>query len=260
MAVLIGTSGWQYGHWRGTFYPEGVPTSRWLEYYAERFVTVESNSAFYRLPERRTFEDWAARTPDDFVMAVKASRYLTHVRRLRDPAEPVKRLVERLRGLGSKRGPVLLQLPPNLQLQTRALVETLEAFPADIDVACEFRHQSWFTEEVRRVLQDHRAALCLADNLGPRSPLWRTADWGYVRFHQGRSTPPPCYGETALDTWARRTADLWSDDEPVYCYFNNDSRGCAPRDAHRFGLAVRRHGRTATRTPAARELSVDTPR
>jgi uncharacterized protein YecE (DUF72 family) len=252
--VLIGTSGWQYAHWRGTFYPPELPVSHWLEHYAERFVTVESNSAFYRLPERRTFEAWAARTPDDFVMAVKASRYLTHVRRLEDPVEPVHRLADRLRGLGHKCGPVLLQLPPDLQLDRRALENALGAFPAELRVACEFRHPSWYTDEVRRVLEDHGSALCLTDSLGPRSPMWRTAEWGYVRFHQGRAHPPPCYGHQALDTWAARVARLWSDGEPIYCYFNNDQGGCAPRDAHRFGLAARRRGRTPTRTPTAREL------
>lgn len=257
MPVLIGTSGWQYPHWRRRFYPPGVPTSHWLEYYAGRFATVESNSAFYRLPERRTFEDWAARTPDDFVMAVKASRYLTHVRRLQDPVEPVRRLVERLRGLGDKCGPVLLQLPPNLQADLRVLTATLEAFPEEFLVACEFRHQSWFTDEVRHVLEQHGSALCLVDRLGPRSPMWRTAGWGYVRFHEGRAQPSPCYGHQALDTWAARLADLFSEREAVYCYFNNDSQGCAPRDGHRFALAMRRRHRTPTRTPPAEELTVD---
>lgn len=257
MPVLIGTSGWQYRHWKGTFYPAAVPTSRWLEHYAERFATVESNSAFYRLPERRTFEDWASRTPDDFVVAVKASRYLTHVRRLQEPRQPVRRLVDRLAGLGRKCGPVLLQLPPTLRLDLTSLAATLEAFPDDVEVACEFRHDSWFTDDVRRLLEDHGAAACLADDLGPRTPMWRTAAWGYVRFHQGRATPSPCYGEQALATWADRLAELWSDDDSVYCYFNNDTRGCAVRDAHRFALAVRRHRRTPTRTPPAAEVSVD---
>jgi uncharacterized protein YecE (DUF72 family) len=123
--VLVGTSGWQYAHWRGRFYPEGLGQARWLEHYADRFATVESNNAFYRLPEASTFEAWAARTPPDFVMAVKASRYLTHVRRLREPEEPVHRLLDRARHLGGKLGPVLLQLPPNLQADPEALDRTL---------------------------------------------------------------------------------------------------------------------------------------
>ncbi|HVX20300.1 MAG TPA: DUF72 domain-containing protein [Acidimicrobiales bacterium] len=257
MAVLVGTSGWQYDHWRGTFYPAGLPKARWLEYYADRFGTVESNSAFYRLPERRTLADWAERTPDDFVVAVKASRYLTHVRRLRDPGEAVRRLVDRLEGLGSKRGPVLLQLPPTLQGDADALAATLAAFPPTIRVAVEPRHPSWFVDDVRRLLERAGAALCLTDTRGRHPPLWRTADWGYVRFHQGRAAPEPCYGRTALAGWAERIARLWGPADDVYCYFNNDPRGCAPRDAVRFAGAAGRIGLQPTRVPSPRTLSVD---
>lgn len=242
MAVLIGTSGWQYKDWRGAFYPAKLAQSKWLSFYATRFLTVESNSAFYRLPERSTFAKWAAETPDDFVFAVKASRYLTHVRRLRDPADPVARLVERLEGLGSKCGPVLVQLPPGLKIDLDALEATLAAFPSRARIAVEPRHPSWFVPETRRLLERRRAALCLADRAGRRSPEWRTADWGYVRFHEGRASPPPAYGRTALSNWAERIADLWEPDADVYCYFNNDTHACAPRDAHQLALAAKRSG------------------
>jgi uncharacterized protein YecE (DUF72 family) len=211
---------------------------------------VEVNNAFYRLPERRTFADWAARTPPDFVVAVKASRYLTHVRRLQNPAEPVRRLAERLEGLGDKLGPVLLQLPPTLRFVPDALDETLACFPRSIRVAVEPRHPSWFVDEFRHLLVRRGAALCLSDLSGRHSPLWRTADWGYVRFHRGRASPPPCYGRAALRSWAERVARLWGNCD-VYCYFNNDTGGCAPRDAHRFALATHLVGLTATRTPLA---------
>src|SRR3954467_5359802 len=134
MTTRIGTSGWQYGHWRDRLYPRGVAQARWLEHYAERFATVESNAAFYRLPEADTFAAWAGRTPDDFVMAVKASRYLTHVRRLKEPEEPGGGLLERARRLGSKLGPILLQLPPNLQAELELLDRTLRCFPDDVRV------------------------------------------------------------------------------------------------------------------------------
>jgi uncharacterized protein YecE (DUF72 family) len=247
--LVVGTSGWQYEHWRERFYPRGLAPARWLEHYAGRFATVESNSAFYRLPESRTFADWAARTPGDFVFAVKASRYLTHVRRLADPVEPVGRLVERLEALGTKRGPVLLQLPPNLGVDVDALERTLAAFPSGWRVAVEPRHPSWFVDEVRRVLERRRAALCLVDRRGLQSPSWVTADWGYVRFHEGRASPSPCYGRQALATWAARLGELWSSHADVYCYFNNDSGGCAPVNAgelanagHRLGLGTSRVG------------------
>jgi uncharacterized protein YecE (DUF72 family) len=242
VALFVGTSGWQYDDWATAFYPEGMPKSRWLEHYASHFATVESNSAFYRLPKRELFESWADRTPADFVMSVKASRYLTHVRRLRDPLEPVAKLLDRMAGLGAKRGPVLLQLPPNLKWAPELLSAALSAFPQGVRVAVEVRHESWLVDDLRRLLQDHGAAFCLTDRLNRRSPLWRTSSWGYARFHEGSASPEPSYGRTALDSWAGRIASLWSADEDVFCYFNNDKNACAARDAHKFALAARRHG------------------
>jgi uncharacterized protein YecE (DUF72 family) len=256
MTVWIGTSGWQYRDWRGTFYRADIPVRAWLEAYAERFATVESNNAFYRLPERRTFEDWAGRTPDDFVMAVKVSRFLTHIKRLADPEEPVDRFLRRVAGLGPKLGPVLLQLPPQMRLSADRLEATLDRFPADVRVAVELRHASWFTDEIRRILTDRSAALCLADRGGVLTPLWRTTDWTYLRFHEGRSRPRPCYGRSALATWADRLAASWSADEDCFVYFNNDPRACAPRDAARFARLVGRVGLRPTRVPAVRTIRI----
>ena len=254
MPLLIGTSGWQYRHWRETFYPRGLAQARWLEFYAARFATVESNAAFYRLPEAQTFAAWAERTPPDFVMAVKVSRYLTHVRRLNDPGDAVERLVERASRLGSKLGPALLQLPPSLRADSGRLHETLAAFPADWRVAVEFRHESWYTDEIRSLLERHRAALCLADRLRPLTPIWRTAAWTYLRFHTGRAKPWPCYGRRALATWVDRLAERWTPAEDVYVYFNNDPRACALRDARLFAHAGRRRGYSPTRIPPARDV------
>jgi uncharacterized protein YecE (DUF72 family) len=254
MTVRIGTSGWQYADWRGPFYPEELPQRAWLESYAERFATVESNNAFYRLPEHATFEAWAERTPDDFLMAVKVSRYLTHVKRLQGPAEPVARFLSRARGLGPKLGPALLQLPPQLRRDRELLARALDRFPPDVRVAVEFRHESWFTDEVRRLLTDHGAALCLADRRGVLGPLWRTADWTYLRFHGGRARPRPSYGDAALDSWAARLAAGWSPDEDVFVYFNNDHRAAAPRDAARFAHRVARHGLDPSRVPSVRSV------
>ena len=194
-AMLIGTSGWQYRHWRGGLYPESLAVPRWLGHYAERFATVEVNNAFYRLPELATFKTWSEAVGDDFVFAVKASRYLTHVRRLRDPDEPVRRFLERARGLGPKLGPVLVQLPPSLSVDLGALDRALGCFPRGVRVAVEFRHDSWWTPGARSLLERHGAALCLADQAGQRSPLWRTADWGYLRLHGGRRSRRPAMGE-----------------------------------------------------------------
>ena len=164
--IVVGTSGWQYADWRGRLYPDGLPQRLWLERYGATFATVEVNNAFYRLPERGTFEQWRTRTPDDFVVAVKMSRYLTHIKRLRDPAEPVARFLDRAAGLGPKLGPVLLQLPPNLAVDVAALDAVLGRFPDEVRVAVEPRHASWWTEDVRKVLLAHGAALCWADRLG----------------------------------------------------------------------------------------------
>jgi uncharacterized protein YecE (DUF72 family) len=256
VTVWIGTSGWQYRDWRERFYPKGVPTARWLEHYAAGFATVESNNAFYNLPERRVFEAWAARTPPDFMMAVKVSRYLTHIRRLQEPAEPVARFVERVAGLGPKLGPVLLQLPPSFRCDAERLAATLDEFPREFRVAVEFRHKTWFVDEIRALLTERGAALCLADRRGPLTPLWRTAPWTYLRFHEGRTAPLPCYGRAALASWATRLADGWGPDADCWVYFNNDPRGCAPRDAARFAAAVAKQGLRPTRVPAVRTMRV----
>ncbi|MGW0700373.1 DUF72 domain-containing protein [Streptomyces sp. NPDC002867] len=251
MPVLIGTSGWQYRDWRGVLYPEGVPQRLWLEEYARRFVTVENNNAFYRLPERRTFAEWRERTPDGFVMAVKVSRFLTHIKRLKDPEEPVERLMGRAEALGERLGPVLLQLPPTLRADARALDAVLACFPRGVRVAVEPRHDSWWTDEIAGLLAARGAALCWADRGSrPVTPLWRTADWGYLRFHEGRARPWPGYGRQALASWADRVADAWPDRADVYAFFNNDPGGAAVRDAAAFTRAVVARGRTAV-PPAA---------
>jgi len=250
MPVVVGTSGWQYRDWRGLLYPPDLPQRDWLAYYASQYATVENNSTFYRLPARDTFTDWQARTPDDFVMAIKASRYLTHVKRLRDPEEPVAKLMAAAAGLGGRLGPVLLQLPPNLTAYPERLAACLAAFGPyrGTRLAVEPRHPSWWTEEVRQVLAVHGAALCWADQLGrPVTPLWRTAGWGYLRFHQGAAHPWPRYGPRALHSWVGRVCSTWPDDATVYVYFNNDPGGAAVADSAAFAAACRRAGRAVTR-------------
>jgi uncharacterized protein YecE (DUF72 family) len=264
MPMMIGTSGWQYRDWRGLLYPQGVPQRRWLEHYAERYLTVENNNSFYRLPPRETFESWRERTPDDFVMAVKASRYLTHVRRLRDPAEPVARLLGAAAGLGRKLGPVLLQLPQTLKADVSALDGCLKEFRTAaaalgeqrLRVAVEPRHETWWTDETRQVLTSHNAALCWADRGGrPITPLWRTATWGYLRFHEGTARPSPRYGPQALRSWVTRLTQTWPDGDDVFVYFNNDHGGAAVVNSAQFADLAQRAGRSVTRTPKAGERS-----
>jgi uncharacterized protein YecE (DUF72 family) len=245
----IGTSGWQYRDWRPAWYPARLPQRLWLEHYAERFAVVEVNNAFYRLPARETFRQWRSRTPDDFEFAVKMSRYLTHVKRLKDPAEPVARFLGRADALGGKLGPVLVQLPPTLKVNVAALDETLAQFPRSVRVAVEPRHPSWWTDEVRDLLKRHGAALSWADRQGrPVTPLWRTADFGYLRLHEGRARPWPRYGRRALSTWVDRIS-AEPDAVPMYVFFNNDPGGAALIDAAALARMARRRGLTVTRTP-----------
>jgi uncharacterized protein YecE (DUF72 family) len=259
MPLITGTSGWQYRDWRGVLYPPGVAQRRWLEHYATRYQTVENNNSFYRLPAAGTFAGWAEQVPADFVMTVKASRYLTHIRRLRDPAEPVARLLGAADGLGGKLGPVLLQLPPNLTAAAAGLLDDclgeFRAAAAALGrpaprVAVEPRHDSWWAGSTRDLLAAHGAALCWADRRGrPVTPLWRTASWGYLRLHEGTAQPWPRYGRQALRTWVTRLAGTWPDGADVFVYFNNDPGGAAVVNAAQFARLARSAGRTVTRVP-----------
>ncbi len=250
VTVIIGTSGWQYRDWRGLFYPPKLPQRLWLEHYQEFYATVESNNAFYRLPEKTTFEKWRERTPPDFRWAVKASRFLTHIKRLREPEEPVARLMERAAGLEERLDAILLQLPPTLKADADLLRECLAQFPAGTRVAVEPRHVSWWTDEIRALLERYGAALCWADrDEQPIAPLWRTTDWGYLRFHHGFEAWR--YRPQTLELWAERLAGTWADQEDVLVYFNNDPGGAATIDSVIFAEAVRRSGRTTTRVPTA---------
>ncbi len=256
MPLLIGTSGWQYKHWKERFYA-GVPQRAWLEYYAERFQTVELNNSFYMLPKESAFESWRKRTPNDFIVGVKISRYLSHIKRLKDPHEPVERFMKHARWLGPKLGPLLLQLPPNLKIDLPALDETLSLFPDDVRVAVEFRHDTWFVDEVKALLTERKASFVLADRGSqPITPLWRTADWAYVRWHQGTEPPWPCYSTQDMRDWVKRIADLWGPGDDVYAYFNNDPAGCALRDAIVFAEEGEKAGFEATRVPQHSDVIV----
>lgn len=252
MPVLIGTSGWQYDSWRHRFY-EGVPQRRWFEHTMAGFRTVELNVSFYRLPPAETFAGWCRRSPDDAVITVKASRYLTHVKRLHDPEEPVQRLMGRAVHLGAKLGPILLQLPPDLRVDVAALATTLDAFGRGRRLAVETRHESWWCDEVRELLAARDAAHVWSDRAGePVGPVWRTASWGYLRLHHGDAHPAPNYHRATLGGWAGRIATTFDDGDDVFTYFNNDPRCAAVDNAITFGEEVASCGLTPTRTPGIR--------
>ena len=228
--VRIGCSGWSYQHWKGRFYPGRAPESGWLGLYAETFDTVEVNATFYRLPLRSTVAGWTARTPRTFLFAVKASRYLTHVKRLRDLPAGLARLEERIAPLreADKLGPVLWQLPASFRRDDVRLAETLARLP-DGRHAFEFRHPSWFDDDVYALLREHRAALVVADRNGlPEAPWVDTAGWWYVRLHHGRAGRRGNYSPAELERWAERLRGRSGD---AYVYFNNDWEGFAPQNA-----------------------------
>jgi uncharacterized protein YecE (DUF72 family) len=249
MAPLIGTSGFDYRDWRGPFYPRFLRSTDRLAYYAEHFATVELNVTFYRMPAADTFRGWRDAVPDDFRFAVKASRYISHILRLREPQASVDYLMERAGLLGDRLGPILLQLPPSLSIDLERLDETLRAFGGRASVAVEARHRSWFVPAFCELLREHGAAFVLADRRGPITPLWEAAPWTYLRLHHGTATPRSCYGDRALRSWTERLAAL-PNGADGYVFFNNDHGACAVSNARTFldmlGSEDAAAGRSAT--------------
>jgi uncharacterized protein YecE (DUF72 family) len=230
--VRVGCSGWNYADWRERFYPKGLPTTRWLERYAEEFDTVEVNSTFYRLAQRSAVENWMRQTPDDFVFAIKASRFLTHMKRLTDMEQGVGRFYERIEPLVGtpKLGPVLWQLPENFHRDDDRLAGAIERLPAGRH-CFEFRHPSWFAEDVYALLRRHGVALVIGDH--PERPFQTyetTTDWTFIRFHYGHRGRAGNYSHRELETWQRRIA-RWRTGVEVYAYFNNDWKGYAVENA-----------------------------
>ena len=238
--IYVGTSGWQYRHWRdGALYPKGLPQRAWLDYYVTRFPTVELNNSFYRLPDESTFARFRETVPRGFVFVVKASRYITHIRRLREAEDSVELFWSRTTHLRDRLGPVLFQLPPNLRADPGLLKDFLGALPEGMRAAFEFRDDSWRTDEVWELLDRAGAAWVLADRPGWRVPLIVTGGWSYVRFHQGR---PAGSGYTAdkLRRWADKIAGLEARD--TFAYFNNDGEAAAPADATRLMALLNKRG------------------
>jgi uncharacterized protein YecE (DUF72 family) len=229
--LRVGCSGWEYRHWRGTFYPPDVPRTRWFDYYASVFDTVEINNTFYRLPEEATFAAWAARAPRGFEYTVKASRFLTHRKKLREPEEPLERLFTRMRPLGRRLGPVLYQLPPGWKLDRERLEHFLQALPRGARHVLEFRDPSWYAPDVLARLAQRRVSLCLHDMHGSATGRKRVGPLVYVRFHGPAGTYEGGYPERRLAGWADWLHAQRERGADVYAYFNNDLGGHAPRDA-----------------------------
>ncbi len=252
MSTRIGCSGWSYEHWRnGVFYPPGLPSTRWLAYYAARFDTVELNATFYRLPTRSAAERWATESPDSFRFAVKVSRYLTHVVRLSDTAEHLGLLLDRIEPLinAGKVGPLLWQLPPTFQRDDERLAGALADLPAELRHAFEFRHPSWFVPEVLEALRRHRVALVVGDRpeVHGFQSTELTTDFAYIRFHHGSRGRRGNYSDAELQEWALRVRG-YAETAGVWAYFNNDWEGFAPANAQALAALVASSPRTTSRS------------
>lgn len=227
MNLYVGTSGYSYKEWKGSFYPEHLPASQMLHFYGERFNTVEINNTFYRMPKAAVLEAWANEVPAGFRFVLKASQRITHMKRLKDAGEPLSYLLEVSAALKKHLGPLLFQLPPSMKKNTQRLQDFLTLIPPKCRVAFEFRHQSWFDEEVFALLREHQAALCIAEAEDELDiPFVSTADWGYLRLRL------PEYTDAELKTWVKRVHDqAWRE---AFVFFKHEEAGKGPQLARRF--------------------------
>jgi uncharacterized protein YecE (DUF72 family) len=230
MLVRAGTSGFSYKEWKGSFYPDDLPNGAMLGYYAERLPTCEINNTFYRMPKEEVLRGWAAQTHADFRFVLKAPRRITHLQRLKDVADPVDFLMRTAAALGDRLGPFLFQLPPNMKKDVGRLEALLELIPDDRRAAFEFRHASWYEDDVLAALHTRNAALCVAEDEDSAAPRAATADWGYLRLRRQD------YDDAAVDDWARWTrAQAWIE---AFVFFKHEDAGTGPRLAAQFMDAV----------------------
>jgi len=243
--VRVGTSGYDYAEWTGTFYPRDLPAARRLDHYARHFTTVEINATFYRMPTPAMLAGWAARTPAGFTFALKAPQRITHFARLRDVGDPVRFLCDAALALGPRLGPLLFQLPPAFRKDTGRLADLLALLPAGLRVAFEFRHDSWLDDDVYERLRTRNAALCIADSGDRTTPLVATADVGYLRLRdQG-------YGEGDLARWADRILDLGAGWREAFVFFKHEASGTGPAFARRLVELLERRAPAVTRPASA---------
>jgi len=227
----IGCSGWHYEHWRGLYYPEELPRSKWLSFYAQQFNTVELNNSFYHLPSEKAFSTWRESTPNNFVFAVKVSRFITHIKKLRNLGSAVDNFISRASCLREKLGPLLYQLPPSMKRNDELLQNFLSSLPPQYQHVVEFRHKSWIDDAVFDILRRRNVGLCVFDMPGFRCPLVATSDFVYVRFHGGEWLYSSSYSDEELSRWARGIAQLGQNIGACYIYFNNDAEAFAVSNA-----------------------------
>jgi len=233
MAVThyVGCSGWHYEHWRGLYYPQALPKSKWLSFYARQFTTVELNNTFYRLPSEKAFTTWRESTPENFIFAVKVSRFITHIKRLRNLGATVENFLSRAAFLKEKLGPLLYQLPPSMKRNDELLQNFLSTLPSKYQHVIEFRHESWIDEAVFDILRRHNVGLCVFDMPSFSCPLVATSDFAYIRFHGSEGLYSSSYSDEELTQWAQRIARLDQNVKASYIYFNNDAEAFAIENA-----------------------------
>jgi uncharacterized protein YecE (DUF72 family) len=229
--IYIGTSGWHYQHWKGNFYPKDIKNTDYLDHYLKTFDTVEINNSFYRLPDVGTLENWREKTPNHFIFSVKASRYITHIKKLKDPEKGVDNFLQVVKHLKKKLGPVLFQLPPGWKRNPQRLQQFLEYLPSGYRYTFEFRNKDWFTEEIDHLLQAHNCAFCIYDLKRSTSPEKVTADFVYIRLHGPGNAYEGSYSRKTLQKWAKKIQQWQQARKDVYCYFDNDQSGYAPNNA-----------------------------
>ncbi|NIS37829.1 DUF72 domain-containing protein [Candidatus Saccharibacteria bacterium] len=230
-SIHIGTSGWNYHHWKEVFYPTTVSAKDWLDFYTKRFQTVEINTSFYQLPAEKTFENWRKTSPQDFCFAVKASRYITHMKKLKDPQQSLEKFMSRVQILGDKMGPILFQLPPRWSYNPERLNAFLEALPSDYRYTFEFRDSSWWKEEIYDALSKYDVSFCIFHLAGELSPQTVTADFAYVRLHGPGDAYQGSYDQKTLSEWAKLFKKWAEQGKEIYCYFDNDQNGYAVKNA-----------------------------
>lgn len=245
--IHIGTSGWHYAHWVGPFYPDGLSPPGFLSYYLQHFHTVEINNTFYQLPKKRTLAEWREGAPERFIFACKASRFITHMKKLKEPEQGLSRFFETIEVLGEKLGPVLFQLPPRWRVNAERLETFLKILPAAHRYAFEFRDESWFEPRIYEILARHNAAFCIYDFDRRQSPKEVTTDFVYMRLHGPNGPYRGSYSPQSLIAWAKRLCHWAEAGREVYCYFDNDEEGYAARNAMKLQAmtAKRRRGRAA---------------
>ena len=231
MKYYIGCSGWHYEHWHGLYYPDKLPRAKWLQFYAGQFNTVELNNSFYKLPSEKAFTTWRESTPDNFIFAVKVSRFITHIKRLKNLGSAVDNFLSRAVLLEGKLGPLLYQLPPNMRRNDELLRDFISSLPPKYLHVVEFRHESWIDDTVFDILRGHNIGLCVFDMPGFGCPLVATSDFVYVRFHGSEGLYSSFYSEEELSQWAKRIARLTKDVKVSYIYFNNDTQAFAVKNA-----------------------------